>query len=110
MFKRTVCSVVCMATIFFHTPVRCAVAGPGEVRSPEHYSLKQMRTNVKRGLTHVELVRRIGEPDYCVGEYLECRYTSADSCITNGVRGVRTLVIWFEDNRVTSSDILCVAE
>ena len=110
MLKRTFCAAMFIAAIFFSAPVWCGAAEGSSSNNSEHKGLKQMRAKVKKGLTHAELTRYIGEPDYCIGEYLECRYASAQNCITNGRHGVRTLVIWFSINRVISSDILCVAE
>jgi len=72
--------------------------------------LNHMRLKVRKGHSQAHLVRLLGEPDYCVGEYLECRYASDKSCITDGLPGVLALVIWFDDNRVGNHEIMCVRE
>lgn len=120
MQTKTVCVVICITTTLFRSAGWSTEIPPSPDRSKTINlqqnevsgldKMKQIRLKAKKGLTHTELVRRIGEPDYCIGEYLECRYASNENCNTSGVKGAHSLVIWFKDNRVTSSDILCVAE
>lgn len=72
--------------------------------------LKRMKAMTRKGMSQAELAKCFGEPDYCVGEYLECRYASNKACTTGGTPGVLALVIRFDGNRIKRSDIMCVAE
>jgi len=119
MLKRSFSAVVCMTTILSvlagwsgaaeTRPERTPPDKPNLIRSGDD-ELNHMRLKVRKGHSQAHLVRLLGEPDYCVGEYLECRYASDKSCITDGLPGVLALVIWFDDNRVGNHEIMCVRE
>lgn len=119
MLKRSFSAVVCMTTIL---SVLAGWSGAAETRTewtpPDKPNLirsgddelNRMRHKIRKGQSPADLVRLLGEPDYCIGDYLECRYSSEKNCTTDGLPGVLALVVWFDNSKVASSDILCVAE
>jgi len=72
--------------------------------------LKVMRSKIRTGMSPDEMEKGLGEADYCIGELIECRYGSSVDCSTGGMQGFFTLVIWFENSKVTKKNIFCVAE